>query len=269
MLWPEEAAFPALAPSVLALLSSADPAVVEFGACRRVAPELILAAVAAARVAEPEDKDEEAQLLVLLAELAEVDDALDAAEDDLELARASAATEAAGTAHAVEASPAADCEAAAAAAALNTVAHAGAARVKALQLAKDLAIADLLQRVRAEQSAAKAKRRSKHLLAERIAAHRRLCGPGFRYEPDADGEHFRVTEVCPPERAPQVPAVVEPTKPRASGGQSAAARVINWARPKGPKSERSVRFAEYTARPRPAGRPQPRAGADAWATCSR
>ncbi len=253
---PEKAAFPVLAPSVLALLSSVDPAVVEFGASRRVALEPALAPVTVGG-AEP-TSEENHRHEALLDELDELEDTLAVAEDKLVLARAAAATDAAGTAHAVEASPAANSKAATAA--LIAVAHA--ARVKALQLAKHLAIADLLERVRADLSAAKAKRRGNHLLAERIAAHRRLWGPGFVYTADQDGEHFRVSELCPPDRA-QTVASAAPTMPQAAAGRRGHNEpVINWARPKGQKSERSVRFVEYTARPRPAGRPQPRAGAD-------
>jgi hypothetical protein len=128
-------------------------------------------------------------------------------------------------------------------------------------------IGDLVARVNAELAAKNTLRRQENLRRERIDAHRRMHGPGFLYELDEDGVHFRVLE------ASSERSLLGPLAPKQALAEQCstgalksilkpAVRVINRPVQKGAKSQRTIPFWDYTAAARPVGRPMPRIGAD-------
>jgi hypothetical protein len=120
-------------------------------------------------------------------------------------------------------------------------------------------IGDLVRRANEASAVKNALRRQENTRRERIDAHRREIGPGYDFEMDDDGVHFR-TMAGP--SAPQAVAKVASATVVTPKKTTSMKPVVNRPVAKGAKSERKVRFKDFTAAPRPAGRPMPRVGAD-------
>jgi hypothetical protein len=131
----------------------------------------------------------------------------------------------------------------------------------ALQRHKAKLIGALVSQANAATAAKKALRHQENVRRERIDAHRRQFGPGYMYELDDDGVHFRALEELPETAAAAMEPVDSPTRTVLKSILKPA-RVVNRPVQKGAKSERVVPFRDYTAVPRRAGRPVPRVGAD-------